>query len=218
MGCFHSREPTSAVKTNKEEKSSNYVSEPTTMEKIKKDDVYTIILIGDQATGKSSVLQRFKNNQFEVCHKPSPIIIDCFTKKIQIEGKKISLKCYDTAGQEKFRALSQSYYRCADGIMLFYDIANQKTFDNVGRWLEEVHRLAGPNVPILIIANKCDLNEKRVVNFNNAKKFADDKNIPIIEVSAKESLGVEEAFIKLASEINKTWKPLPDNETVTIGM
>ncbi|KAM9990939.1 hypothetical protein ACTFIY_006981 [Dictyostelium cf. discoideum] len=198
MGCFQSSE-------------NSFGSEPTTMEKIKIDN-------GDQSTGKSSVLQRFYDNNFELSHKPSPIIIDCFTKRIELEGKKINLKCYDTAGQEKFRALTQSYYRCADGVMLFYDIANQSSFDNVGRWLEEVNSLASLNVQILIIANKCDLNGKRVVNFDNAKKFADEKNIPIMEVSAKESLGVQEAFLKLASEIKKTWKPLPNNETVTIGM
>ncbi|KAM9985893.1 hypothetical protein ACTFIZ_002178 [Dictyostelium cf. discoideum] len=121
-------------------------------------------------------------------------------------------------GHEKFRSLTKSYFRCADGVMIFYDITNKKSFDNLNGWLRDVNNLASLNVSKLIIGNKCDLEGTRAVNFDSAKKYADDQNIPIMEVSAKECLGVEEPFIKLASEIMKTREPSPDNGTVTIGM
>ncbi|KAN0040154.1 hypothetical protein ACTA71_012044 [Dictyostelium dimigraforme] len=170
--------------------------------------VYKILLLGDTSTGKSSTILRFDQNKFTDGYSPT-LGVDFCIKTIELNGKKIKLQIWDTAGQERFRTITSSYYRGANGVMIFYDITNQESFNSVNKWLTDVKNMAGLNISKLIIGNKCDLEESRVVNFEVAKKYADEQNISIMEVSAKESFGVEEAFIGLTSEMLKRWAPVP---------
>ncbi|CAL4076866.1 unnamed protein product, partial [Meganyctiphanes norvegica] len=115
------------------------------------------------------------------------------------------MKCgiWDTAGHERFRTITSNYYRGAHGILVVYDTTDYTTFENVKMWLQEIDRYASENVEKLLVGNKSDLIEKRVVDFEVAKKFSDSLNIPIIETSANNAVNVEQAFMTMASNIKK---------------
>jgi Ras family len=98
---------------------------------------------------------------------------------------------WDTAGQERFRTITSSYYRGAHGIIIVYDISDRESFDNVKTWLNEIDRYACENVNKLLVGNKCDMDSKRQVDYEEAKAFADERGIPFLETSAKDATNVE---------------------------
>ncbi|RCV15608.1 hypothetical protein SETIT_3G070400v2 [Setaria italica] len=110
---------------------------------------------------------------------------------------------WDTAGQERFRTITSSYYRGAHGIIIVYDVTDMESFNNIKQWLSEIDRYASDNLCKLLVGNKCDLVDSKVVDTEKAKAFADSLGIPFIETSAKESINVEEAFLTMSSEIKK---------------
>ena len=112
----------------------------------------------------------------------------------------MKLQIWDTAGQERFRTITSAYYRGADGIIMVYDVTKQESFDNVQQWLVEVDRYASEGTCKLLIGNKCDRKDK-VVEASVAKDFADNLEIPFIETSAKTAENVEDAFLKMATQL-----------------
>lgn len=104
---------------------------------------------------------------------------------------------WDTAGQERFRTITSSYYRGAHGIIIVYDITDRESFDNVKQWLNEIDRYACENVNKLLVGNKCDLESKRQVDFEEAKAFADERGIPFLETSAKNATNVEKGAYRI---------------------
>lgn len=113
----------------------------------------------------------------------------------------MKLQIWDTAGQERFRTITSSYYRGAHGIIVVYDVTDQDTFTNVKQWLNEIDRYACEGVNKLLVGNKSDLTQKKVVEYTVAKDFADQLTIPFLETSAKSSTNVEQAFLTMAKQI-----------------
>ena len=104
----------------------------------KVDYVFKVVLIGDSAVGKSQILARFARNEFSLDSKAT-IGVEFQTQSMDIDGKEVKAQIWDTAGQERFRAVTSAYYRGAFGALLVYDISRRSTFDNVGRWLQELN-------------------------------------------------------------------------------
>nr|XP_013802881.1 PREDICTED: ras-related protein Rab-43 [Apteryx mantelli mantelli] len=112
------------------------------------------------------------------------------------------LQIWDTAGQERFRTITQSYYRSANGAILAYDISKRGSFQSIPRWIEDVRKYAGSNIVQLLIGNKSDLSDLREVQLEEAQSLAEHYDIICaIETSAKDSSNVEEAFVKMATEL-----------------
>lgn len=107
----------------------------------------------------------------------------------------------DTAGQERFRAVTRSYYRGAAGALMVYDITRRSTYNHLTSWLTDARNLTNPNTVIYLIGNKSDLKEQRDVTFDEAKQFALDNDLTFIEASAKTGFNVEEAFSETARKI-----------------
>ena len=166
------------------------------------DYLFKVIIIGDSGVGKSCILLRFADASYTDSYISS-IGVDFKIKTIEIDGKIVKLQIWDTAGQERFRTITSSYYRGAHGIIITYDITDKQSFLNVRRWLEEVHRHAFDNVNKLIVGNKCDLVTRRVVSIEEGNDMCRELNIPFVETSAKNSIGVTEAFETMAREIKK---------------
>lgn len=103
--------------------------------------------------------------------------IDFKIKTIELKGKKIKLQIWDTAGQERFHTITTSYYRGAMGIMLVYDITNAKSFDNIAKWLRNIDEHASEDVVKMILGNKCDMSDRRVVSRERGEKIAQDHGI-----------------------------------------
>lgn len=160
-----------------------------------------IFMLGDSRVGKTSFLTKYVNNSFKEDNL-STIGIDFVVKKIELEGgKKITLKFYDTAGQENYRALSFNLLKSADGLFLMYDITNIKTFDEINTWIKSIRNVKEDNFPIVLIGNKCDLKENRIVDNEEGQKLAQDNGFPFLETSCKEGTNIEKAVKILVSKI-----------------
>jgi len=166
------------------------------------DYLFKLLLIGDSAVGKSCMLLRFADDSY-VDSYISTIGVDFKIRTVEQDDKSIKLQIWDTAGQERFRTITSSYYRGAHGIIIVYDVTDQQSFDNVKQWMSEIDRYASDNVVKILVGNKCDLTENKVVSTETAKAFADEMGIPFLETSAKNSTNVEQAFMTMSSEIKK---------------
>lgn len=166
------------------------------------DYIFKILLLGNSGVGKSSLLIRFSDNAYDELFSTT-IGIDFKMKTIKLENdKNVKLQCWDTSGQEKFRSITNSYYRGTNGIILVYDVTSKDSFDNLKTWLEEIKDKTD-NISILLVGNKVDLNTKREVLYEEGKEFADLLNINFFETSAKENINTEKIFLKLAENIRE---------------
>ncbi|KAJ7002522.1 hypothetical protein NC653_007877 [Populus alba x Populus x berolinensis] len=183
------------------------------------DYLFKLLLIGDSSVGKSCLLLRFADDSY-VDSYISTIGVDFKIRTVEQDGKTIKLQIWDTAGQERFRTITSSYYRGAHGIIIVYDVTEMESFNNVKQWLHEIDRYANDSVCKLLVGNKCDLVENKVVDTQTAKAFADELGIPFLETSAKDSINVEQAFLTMAGEIKKKMsnQPTANNSTGTVQM
>jgi len=166
------------------------------------DYLIKLLLIGDSGVGKSCLLLRFCEDSFT----PSFITtigIDFKIRTVEIDGKKIKLQIWDTAGQERFRTITTAYYRGAMGILLVYDVTDEKSFMSIRNWIANVEQFAQDSVNRILLGNKCDMTTKKVIDYAAGKALADEFGIRFLETSAKNSTNVDEAFISLARDIKK---------------
>jgi len=166
------------------------------------DYLIKLLLIGDSGVGKSCLLLRFSEDSFT----PSFITtigIDFKIRTVEIDGKKIKLQIWDTAGQERFRTITTAYYRGAMGILLVYDVTDEKSFLSIRNWIANIDQFAQEGVNRILIGNKSDMTSKKVIDFATGKALADEYGIRFLETSAKNSTNVDEAFISLARDIKK---------------
>ena len=124
-------------------------------------------------------------------------------KTLEVNGKKVKLQIWDTAGQERFKNITASYYRGGNGVLVVYDITDRESFENLNSWLIEIEKNANKNVYKLLIGNKCDLEEKRKVTYQEGKDFAESNGMKFMETSAKTASKVQDAFELLTNEIIK---------------
>jgi len=166
------------------------------------DYLFKLLLIGDSGVGKSCLLLRFADNTYTDSYI-STIGVDFKIRTLDIDGKTVKLQIWDTAGQERFRTITSSYYRGAHGIIVVYDVTDKVSFNNVKQWLGEIDRYACQSVNKLLVGNKADLVEKKVVDYNESKEFADSLGISFLETSAKSAQNVEEAFLTMTRQIKE---------------
>lgn len=164
------------------------------------DYLFKLLLIGDSGVGKSCLLLRFADDTYTESYI-STIGVDFKIRTIELEGKTVKLQIWDTAGQERFRTITSSYYRGAHGIIVVYDVTDGDTYSNVKQWLQEIDRYACEGVNKLLVGNKSDLTNKKVIDYTVAKEFAEGLQIPFLETSAKNATNVEQAFLTMAKQI-----------------
>lgn len=167
------------------------------------DYLFKLLLIGDSGVGKSCLLLRFADDTYTNDYI-STIGVDFKIKTVELDGKTVKLQIWDTAGQERFRTITSSYYRGAHGIIIVYDVTDQESFNNVKTWLQEIDRFGTAGVLKLLVGNKNDLADKKVVDTEVAQEFADSIGIPFIETSALDSSNVEEAFLIMTKQIKES--------------
>ncbi|CAF4655863.1 unnamed protein product, partial [Rotaria sp. Silwood2] len=176
----------------------------------KADYVFKIVLTGDSGVGKSNLLSRFTRNEFSL-ESRSTIGVEFSTKEVQVDGKTIKVQIWDTAGQERFMAITKAYYRNALGTLLVFDILKASTFQNLDQWYNEVRANAGIECSIMLVGNKIDQRHMRAVLSENAKLYAEERNIPYIETSALDATNVEQAFRNLIADIYRNWASRMDS-------
>ncbi|KAK7283861.1 hypothetical protein RIF29_13609 [Crotalaria pallida] len=164
------------------------------------DYMFKMVMIGDSGVGKSQLLNRFVKNEFNMKSKAT-IGVEFLTKTVVMDHKVVKAQIWDTAGQERYQAITTAYYRGATGALLAYDITNRRSFEHVGKWLEELRIHADKNIIIMLVGNKSDLSSIREVPTEVAKDFAQQEDLFFIEASALDSKNVESAFIGLLSQV-----------------
>ncbi|KAI8638047.1 ras family-domain-containing protein [Parasitella parasitica] len=180
------------------------------------------IIVGDSGVGKSCLLLQFTDKRF-YAGRELTIGVEFGTRFITMnDGKQIKLQIWDTAGQESFRSITQSYYRGAAGALLVYDISRRETFEHVSTWLADVRKHANPHTTVVLVGNKCDLEgRQRQVTREEGEKFARDNDIPLfIETSAKSAENVEKVFAQTAEDVYQKIKSgvFSPNETSGIRL
>ena len=118
-----------------------------------------------------------------------------------MNGKTYTLALFDTAGQERFRTITTSYYRGANGIMIVFDVTDTASFEKVRYWLNELKEHVGPDMPAVLVGNKIDLQRDRTVDAATAQRFSQEVGIPLMETSAKTAEGVTEAYALLVTKM-----------------
>eukprot|EP01088_Endostelium_zonatum_P002348 TRINITY_DN12888_c0_g1_i1.p1 TRINITY_DN12888_c0_g1~~TRINITY_DN12888_c0_g1_i1.p1 ORF type:complete len:212 (-),score=34.21 TRINITY_DN12888_c0_g1_i1:100-735(-) len=164
------------------------------------DLLFKFIIIGDAATGKSCLLHRFIEDKF-MRDSTHTIGVEFGSRIINISNSQIKLQIWDTAGQERFRSVTRSYYRGAAGALLVYDVTSRDSYNHVSEWLADAKNLASPNLVIILVGNKSDLESEKEVEFMEASRFAQENNLMFLETSALSGDNVEEVFLKCARSI-----------------
>lgn len=181
------------------------------------DYLFKLLLIGDSGVGKTCILFRFSDDSFNPTFITT-IGIDFKIRTIELGDKKIKLQIWDTAGQERFRTITTAYYRGAMGIILVYDITNEKSFDNIKTWIRNIEQHANEDVEKMILGNKCDMDDKRVITKEQGEKLASTYGVRFMETSAKAKIGVEEAFMAIATAIKEKMDrqvPVPTKQSAS---
>ena len=166
--------------------------------------LYKILLLGDSTVGKTCFLLRYTDDTFLDLHMAT-IGLDYRLKTMILEDHKIvKVQLWDTAGQDKFRAITRNYYKGARGIILIYDVTNIKSFENIKKWITEIKEEISDNVSIILIANKIDNEPERKVSKEQGEKLAKEFDIAFFETSAKTGVGINESVFYLVQKIIET--------------
>uniref|UniRef100_A0A668TV69 small monomeric GTPase n=1 Tax=Oreochromis aureus TaxID=47969 RepID=A0A668TV69_OREAU len=148
---------------------------------------FKLVLLGESAVGKSSLVLRFVKGQFHEFQE-STIGAAFLTQTVCLDDTTVKFEIWDTAGQERYHSLAPMYYRGAQAAIVVYDITNTDTFDRAKNWVKELQRQASPNIVIALAGNKADIANKRAVEFQEAQAYADDNSLLFMETSAKTAM------------------------------
>lgn len=164
------------------------------------DIICKLVIIGDSGVGKTAVMRRFTDDEFSVSFIAT-IGIDFKIRSMEVREKFVKVQIWDTAGQEKFRSITTVYYRGAKGVIIAYDITNRRSFENISAWMTGFRRWSDSDAIGVLIGNKCDMEYDRVVSKQEGQKLAKKHNLFFSETSAKDSINVEQTFMKLINTI-----------------
>ena len=154
--------------------------------------VLKLLLLGDSSVGKTSILLKYISNKFDES-SISTVGVDYMDKIIDYNKFKIKLQIWDTSGEEKFRTITKNFYRNADGLLVVFDLTKKESYDHIKSWINEAKE-NNDKLKTILIGNKLDLKDERMVTIDVAKQFAEKNNLKYIETSAKDGTNINESF------------------------
>ena len=164
------------------------------------DMIFKIILIGDSSVGKTNIMNKYLKNQFKEDSRAT-VGVEFGSKQFVIDNRKIKAQIWDTAGQERYRAVTNAYYKGAKGAFIVYDITRKDSFDSVDRWVSDIMSASDKNLTIILIGNKCDLEDQRQVSKEQGAEKAKSFQLAFLETSALSGENLEKGFNMLLNEI-----------------
>ena len=179
------------------------------------DMIFKIVLIGDTSVGKTNMLSRYISNEYNP-NSQSTIGVELSTKNYIFDNNEVKVQIWDTAGQEKYRSITSSYYKGAQGCLLVYDITRKETFDNIDKWFSELKNSSNGDITAILIGNKCDLSNERKVTTEEAQKKAKLLNMAFMETSAFDGSNIDKAFSELVNNVYQKNKQNFNNEIKVI--
>ncbi|KAG9510813.1 Ras-related protein Rab-5A, partial [Fragariocoptes setiger] len=163
---------------------------------------FKLVLLGESAVGKSSLVLRFVKGQFHE-YQESTIGAAFLTQTVCLDDTTVKFEIWDTAGQERYHSLAPMYYRGAQAAIVVYDLTNRDSFNRAKTWVKELQRQASPNIVIALAGNKTDLTNKREVEVAEAENYALENGLLFMETSAKTAMNVNEIFLAIANRLPK---------------
>lgn len=164
------------------------------------DYMFKILIIGNSSVGKTSFLFRYADDSFTSAFV-STVGIDFKVKTVIRREKRMKLQIWDTAGQERYRTITTAYYRGAMGFILMYDVTNEESFNSVQDWVTQIKTYSWDNAQVILVGNKSDMENERVVTYDRGKQLADQLGLEFFETSAKENINVKNVFERLVDII-----------------
>ncbi|KAK8768015.1 hypothetical protein V5799_005205 [Amblyomma americanum] len=164
------------------------------------DYMFKILIIGNSSVGKTSFLFRYADDSFTSAFV-STVGIDFKVKTVFRHDKRVKLQIWDTAGQERYRTITTAYYRGAMGFILMYDVTNEESFNSVQDWVTQIKTYSWDNAQVILVGNKCDMEDERVVSAERGRQLADQLGLEFFETSAKENVNVKAVFERLVDII-----------------
>ena len=162
-----------------------------------------ILIVGDSSVGKTNFINRFIENKFNNNYMTTSGI-DLKTANLEIKNKNIRIQIWDTAGQEKYKAITKNLFLKVMGAIIIFDITNEKSFNNLKNWVQMVKEECGPHMTIIIVGNKNDLIEQRKINEEEVIAYANKQKLDYIETSCKTGENVKKAVTILCEKILET--------------
>ncbi|CAF0759340.1 unnamed protein product [Adineta ricciae] len=174
--------------------------------------IYRIIMVGSGGVGKSALTLQYMYDEFVVDYEPTKA--DSYRKTVMLDGEEVQIDILDTAGQEDYAGIRDTYIRTGEGFLLVFDVTDTESFADLTALYDQILRVksVGTDIPMILVGNKIDLADKRVVTTNEAEKKAQEWTIKYIETSAKTRLNVDKVFCELMRTVRPTKKTLKDTE------
>ncbi|XP_076302391.1 LOW QUALITY PROTEIN: ras-related protein Rab-3-like [Lasioglossum baleicum] len=180
------------------------------------DYMFKLLIIGNSSVGKTSFLFRYADDSFTSAFV-STVGIDFKVKTVFRHDKRVKLQIWDTAGQERYRTITTAYYRGAMGFILMYDITNEESFNSVQDWVTQIKTYSCDNAQVILVGNKCDMEDERVITTERGKQLADQLGVQFFEASAKENINIKTVFEQLVDIICDKMSESLDNDPTLIA-
>ena len=161
-----------------------------------------LMILGNSKVGKTCFILRYTDNIFQEVYL-STIGIDFKTKTETVNNKQYKIYLYDTTGQEKYKSIALNIIKNAQGIILMYDITDRESFESIPEWIKSIKDAKGSNFPMILLGNKLDKEDVRVIKEKEGKELADEYKIKFFETSNKTGINIQEAGMALVNEILK---------------
>jgi len=176
---------------------------------------FKLVLLGESAVGKSSLVLRFVKGQF-LDFQESTIGAAFLTQTVCLSDTTVKFEIWDTAGQERYHSLAPMYYRGAQAAIVVYDITSMDSFERAKSWVKELQRQGSTNIVIALAGNKSDLAAKRAVESSDAQAYATENSILFMETSAKTAQNVNELFTDIAKKLPKVQSARPASTKLSL--